>query len=522
MINMKRSKIFKLLAVLQILLFLSSCIDNQAPRGRKTSKERSGLTEEAVPTPEPTPEVIERPDGAFYLERDYCACQDKKSVILSGISCQSFCSGKTTTDPYLYLNTRISSEIEANSLYGGKLSGWCQAIIDQNADTPKCIIEATWGSEKIIIEEVSISAAGVVTAPLTKLDVDKTYSVKIVEQSSGASSADSIHIKRIDTSSTTDPEEPLKIDPIHQYRCVTRVKNTNTNGDIVYIASFFQHFYFTNKNKPPVLPPGRADQVYCHDITVSPNDSESQPRLQLVEGAINLWSQSDTRMHDQDADQQPDINKILADRYTAEGVAGNANTFAQLAWFFYPANGFDQETSGEVNTLPPAFSPLGFMMVPFVKSGTNEGYCPKQTDFIGPNKVYSLMADIVGGDTEGLYLGVKEKETYSYTDPQTNTTTTANGLDDFVLIREAILKQIWFYYDNSGMLIQPDETTVNNETIYFYYPPDTSNPYIKKAHQRTYTIRHPNDLSTANGSGIPTNVIPGDKRFGCIPAAGTN
>ena len=86
----------------------------------------------------------------------------------------------------------------------------------------------------------------------------------------------------------------------------------------------------------------------------------------------------------------------------------------------------------------------------------------------------------------------------------------------------AFLKKIWFYKEN-GTHFQPNDNTVAGKKVQFYWPADPDSPFIKKSHQRTYTVKRPDELS-CDGTNVQDNANdatntfpPHDKRIGCVP-----
>ncbi len=113
------------------------------------------------------------------------------------------------------------------------------------------------------------------------------------------------------------------------------------------------------------------------------------------------------------------------------------------------------------------------------------------------------MRDVVGVNTEGLYVAKKE------------------GQNTHMLIKESLLKSIWFFIEN-GAHIEPTNDTVTGKQVQYYWPPDPASPFLKKSHQSVYTIKAASELGNvsanqSSGQGIPTSYPPHDKRIGCIP-----
>ena len=56
----------------------------------------------------------------------------------------------------------------------------------------------------------------------------------------------------------------------------------------------------------------------------------------------------------------------------------------------------------------------------------------------------------------------------------------------------------------------------------FYWPPDITDPYVRKSTQEIYTVRSAEEIGTKEekGNGLQTSIRPPDKRYGCAPSIG--
>jgi hypothetical protein len=162
---------------------------------------------------------------------------------------------------------------------------------------------------------------------------------------------------------------------------------------------------------------------------------------------------------------------------------------------------------------------MGFFMQPWVNSQTGTGFCPGQIHYNGSDPVFRVMKEHIGVDTEGIFLA--EREALVIANPDG---TKATAPPDVMIIRENLLKKIWFYFEN-GRHFVPDDFSAANKTIMYYWPPDIQNPYTRKSTQYIYTVRSPENIGQAantggSGSGPSQSVKPPDKRFGCVPSLG--
>jgi hypothetical protein len=132
-------------------------------------------------------------------------------------------------------------------------------------------------------------------------------------------------------------------------------------------------------------------------------------------------------------------------------------------------------SSADGNSSPNAQPVLGFVMSPFVDPATNKSFCPTFADYNDPTSstAIQVMKDVVGIDTEGLYLGEKNVETAVIDG------TTITSPPDYIVIKESTLKQIWFYFENE-QAIAPNSITEGTKTLYFYYPPNFASLIFKE------------------------------------------
>lgn len=519
--------------LLAIVIVTTSCMDTggDSRKGRVPLKSNV-IVATATPTPTATPETPKRPgepgtSTAVFIQRNFCSCLAGKADILN--DCAAFCSGKNDASPTLYLYTKLGADIELNDKLKN-LRGWCTNQISDSTTTtgggaPQCnlMYDDGFGAKKIPLPAEAISASNSIKLDIKDLKINQTYVVYIQELTSGAKS-DAIHIRRINPPSAEVPNlGPLKITPISQFVCMYRGITPQTPP--LYDQAFKHHFYYVDQNLPPSLPAGNP-YVFCHDqIQYGEIDQPIFPRLELQPNFFKMWNETDSRFIDlmsYDAtgkvvstpNQQPDINDEIKEKLRQAGISSGANYFVYFEWLAYP---------GISN--PPR---LGYLMTPFIDPITYHATCPTQADYNSNSTLMRILKDTVGVDTEGIYIAQKEAECYT-----TRAGELKPALDDYMLIREGLLKKIWWYIKN-GVRTEPTESVFNSNTsISFYWPPDESSPYVQKSTQKLYTIRYTDELGTPNticGSPAPANapnstpptprttLRASDKRIGCIPA----
>ncbi len=448
-------------------------------------------------------EEVVRPSDAVIVKNNFCSCINGKPDITA--NCTSTCAGTNTTVATLSGSVTVTEQISLNTAFGspGTLSGWCTKEIDDGLVAPSCVLEVFDGSSTAQLPITVPNGSNTFSAVLTSLAFDKTYVARIVEAGSGSgASSSSFQFKRKEqTDDQTFPDGPLKIMPVSQYTCVTRSGKIE-NGDDLFNNAARVHYYFPSSDEPTAMPPGN-NFLICHDINLHGNtDSSLFPRLELIPQHFAVWDQSDIRFVDQNGDSQPDINTIVAQKLKEDhGVTQTTNIFSLFSWPNRP----------DSSATPPN---VGFFMTPWINPQTGRGFCPTDTEYNGTEPLFKVLKEVVGIDTEGIYLAEKEPELIDIDEEGT----AVQAPQDILIIREGLLKKIWFYYEN-GVYYTPNQTTAGQKTVRFYWPADTLNPHVKKSDQRLYTVRSPETIGAGGSStGLSSTLRPPDKRFGCVPA----
>ncbi|ATH07786.1 hypothetical protein BIY24_07440 [Halobacteriovorax marinus] len=442
---------------------------------------------------------ITRPTDEVFITKDFCACKSGVPDIIN--NCESFCSSQSVETPTLFVNTTLGPNIELNEELG-TLDRWCNAEISDGLTGPACFLEVYDGNGTTDLSVEIASGANSFKVNISSLALNKTYVATLKEKGSGSEAkSKSFQIRRIEYGTGDDNDEaPLKIMPISQYTCLTRA-GTQVDAGNLYENAARLHYYFASNNNPPSLPPGDPF-LFCHDVNRYGNDdSPLYDRLELIPQHMALWDLSDVRFADQNSDSRSDINETIQKRLLDDyGINKTINIFGLLTWPNMP--------NIEGNT-----PNLGYYMVPWIDPVSGRAFCPNQTNYNSDDKLFNILKEVIGVSTEGMYMAVKEAELLSNADNEPVLAPT-----DIMIIRENLLKKIWFYYENNQHYV-PDEITATQKTIHFYWPADVNNPYIRKSTQKIYTIRRPTELNVGSDqTGIPTTVSPPDKRFGCMPA----
>ncbi|MBI2520215.1 MAG: hypothetical protein HYV97_07350 [Bdellovibrio sp.] len=454
-------------------------------------------------------EEIKRPDKAVFVKNDYCACQNTTPLILN--NCLGYCSSKSTNgQKLLFVNVNLDPAIELNSSLG-TLKNWCTVEIGDGTVRPACKLELRDSSGTMLIDiKPEFIGNKNVTIDIQSVPKNITYVARILETSSGASS-DEFQIRVFDyVPASTPPTGPLKVMPASQYSCINRAGSSSTDG-YNWNQALRMHFYFAVNKSPPSLPPLSSGQTFCHDINIyGLNDSPIYPRLELVPQQFATWDESDPRFVDTDGNSKEDVNDEIQKRLLDEyNVTRTIRVFMLLRWPNVAPTG----SGGSTGPQPS----IGYVMQPWTSALTGRAFCPTQEHYNGTDPLFRVMKEFIGVDTEGVYLAEREP-----------LVVVANGgalqqaPQDVLLVRENLLRKIWFYYENGQHFI-PNDVTAGQKTIMFYWPPDIINPYVRKSTQYIYTVKAPSDLggqAASQGSGLQTSVKPPDKRLGCIPSLG--
>jgi hypothetical protein len=501
----KRFTIFitKILTLLMLCGVISSCQD--------TIPQRSTLTKGKSVQDGDEDKEFSRPNGAINFKTDFCGCKNGKPVTYG--NCASFCSNKNTNgQEVFYANFTVKESITLAGF--GNVHGWCTAVIEGDAQNPKCLIEAKDAQGTIkYLDAVPIAGSNSVTAVIDSLLYDKTYVLTLVESTSGAKS-DSIQTVKFSKDVALGSLGPLKNSPITQYACLVRQFSTDSvTGDIYYDSAYRLHFYFLPRIGVNPIPGGQADLI-CHDIfnpLYGPNDSATYPRFEERPGTFNLWDTMDPRFFDNDSNSKRDINEVIAQKTKNFGggtIDASKDFFSEFKWFGSPAL---EDSAGSAS----GEQTIGFFMAPWIDTANFRSYCLTSTQYNSTNPLFMALRDVIGVDTEGLYVGEKAPETVIGADGNPTT-----GLKDYILIRETDLKAVWYYIQN-GTYLAPTEANVKNVAVYFNYPLNKTTPFVKTSSQRIYKVKWAYELNQSSNSstanGVPTSVPPHDRKIGCIP-----
>ncbi len=502
-----------LIFILLLTATFISCGDN-IPRNRPILS----LGETTISPPEPEIEIDEgpsRPSGAVIISPDHCVCSAGKAVSI-GI-CDTFCSQKSRSDDptnYLYFDIELKPDITESSLKD--LSGFCNT---QNGEAVvrSCSLEAK-NQEGEIEQSFEIKPAPGQTSfrvDVSNLQENITYRISLVENVSQARST-TVQLRIASELKEDRVGGPLALMPVNQYTCMIRANADidQATGELYILDVNRFHFYFIPETRPEPLNATTIPSIYCHDIERYGTTPINSPLLEETTGVFSTWNKDDPRFYDLDGNQNMEIHDLLIQNLELQGkTVSDPSTFKlffELKW----QSGIDD---GDTNPTDPEqaeqaqvmASTLGYYMAPFIDDRSYKAYCPKKEHYYSSSTLFQAMRELVAVDTEGLYVGKQD------------------NVCDFLLVKESLLKKIWFY-EEAGQKIQPTDDTISGKKVQFYWPADVASPYIKKSHQRVYTVKSSSEMTCgttttteeslqASGDGVRTNIPPHDKRIGCIP-----
>ncbi len=419
---------------------------------------------------------------------DFCSCINGKSDIVG--SCDSFCALKPiSSNPVLYVNTLMGAEVLANPKLGN-LYNWCTVQLANDQTTPQCMLQV---SDGVNVQSLPISMSqnsNSFTANISTLAKNRTWIMKVVEQSSGAQSKESQFRRK---EQTAPQDGALKVMPINQYTCLTFGGKVNEAGEIIREGFARVFYYFPNNVIPAPMPPN-GGSIVCHDEQVhGQEDSVEYERLETIQGHLNLFDPGDLRFRVRPGSSKQEMNAILETRLLLEfNITATLDLFSLISF--------------PVSPRFPKGSSLGYVLFPFENPETGKAFCPKVADYSGHQPLFKLLGDYMG-DTEGLYLSESETVIPIHGGHRT--------IYNTMFVDETTLKASAFYIEN-GKKVRADENSLHEKTIYYYWPTSKVVDPLTASGRKLFTVKFANEI---NGN-LPSSIFSertSDKRIGCIP-----
>lgn len=268
---------------------------------------------------------------------------------------------------------------------------------------------------------------------------------------------------------------PLQIGSLNQFTCVSKIEDKK------------YHFYFV-----PFMPPFAQDPesiFFCHDwIQYGEYDSVTFPRYEEVQQAIIIWPSTNPLFYDNDGNGNIDVNDAIRQRTKLFGGSIPPNTK-----FFNSLNlpGNDNLYTRSGSNKNSAAHTMGF----WIDQQTFYSYCPNEAHYSSSNPIFRAIGEVLAVPTEGLYAGVE-----------------SGSKLDVILLRETDIKSVWFFMKNNHPSV-PNDQNVGHVPVYFYYPLDKVDPYVKKPNQKLYQVTSSNELGMDSNTSFPAH----DRKLACIP-----
>ena len=450
--------------------------------------------------------------GGWYIKNVAGSDNNTSSNTLINSYCKTYCNSKSEQNPMLYGKVKVGPDIQLNEKMID-LYGWCQAELADGVPSPSCnahFYGPNGEKAEVPLAPDNISGSNFKVMLTEAIRYGVQYIMRLeVKGPAGSQPAvsTSLNFIRKRYNQNDIVLGPLQIMPISQYSCLVRTGTyQNTTNEFYYLNAARLHYYYAANRKPSNLPPNERTYT-CHDFqTYGENDGPSIPRFELMSHHFSLWNSQDPRFQTLQGSESPRINTLIQnDLNELAGTSGNEiNLFSKFDYQVKPPTAENETTNAT----------LGYIMQPFINSRTNTPLCPTRDDYTSSTPLFKILGDYIGVDTEAIYFAEREPVRYlvheegSYSLKETPT--------DVLLIRESELKKIWFFYEN-GLPITADENASYNRTINFFWPPDYDYPLTKKAYQRVYTVKLPENIGKASTTETPAATSSRDKRYGCIP-----
>ncbi|MBT4791406.1 MAG: hypothetical protein HON90_07530 [Halobacteriovoraceae bacterium] len=484
-------KLFKKITAIVLPLFiLSGCIEVNLQQIKPEGiGYRSAIEPEETDEELQSGEITNRPSDAIILKNP-CLCLDQVAQNIG--NCTQVCKESSSVNsftPHLILETELTSAITNTDLFD--LAGFCSTQAGE-AEIASCYLEVIDEKRGITseFEVISYENSEVISIVADEFSEDHTYRLTLVERASGARSRST----QLRFFNEYRDFGPISLMPVNRFKCEYKIYSESIKSDDLAVYNIdTQYYFFSPPDRPDALRESSNSIVLCHNIEMSGTVPINSPLLDEQQSTFITWNKTDPLFYDINEDGKQEVYNIIGDEYkafTGMDLAPDFKLFYPLTW----RSGITD--NGSINQVE---SVLGYYMTPFLDDNTYKAYCPKQHHYYGRSDLFRSLRGVVGVDTEGLYIAKEQ------------------GADNYTLINEALLKQIWFYKSGEKHIV-PDDQTVAENKIEFYWPADTAEPFIKKKHQMTFSLKFISEVDTFYHMSESRQHYPAhDKRFGCIP-----
>lgn len=404
-------------------------------------------------------------EGLLKIRSDFCVCKDGQAVSYG--NCASYCSGQNTQGAeILFTSFNVVENKKYKTVYE-----WCTKRGTWDWKNPKC--EMSFTAEDGTITNVDINVHdNIVTADVSSLAYDKVQVFGLVETSSKATSDRAQLLKFDDISSVP---LPVQTSSFNQFSCISKQLQKK------------YHFYYAPYLVP--TPQGAGSTFVCHDVTkYGERDDALFPRLEDVQGAIGMWPNTSPHFYDNNGNGYLDVHDAI--RQQTKRFGGTIPMSTEFfTYFTLPGNETTYQQSGAQK------ASHGFVMKPFIDQATYNSYCLNESHYNSSTPLFQGIGEVLRVPTEGLYVAAE-----------------ISDASDFILLKESDIKSVWFYVKD-GHIKVPNDSNIARQTVYFYYPLDKVNPYVKKPNQKIYQVKSAEEVGMSTGNSYPSH----DRKIACIP-----
>lgn len=442
--------------------------------------------------PEPPTPVENRPSNDIKI-KSFCSCLNGKSDVIN--DCDQFCANAPMSNrPVLFVETILGAETATHPKLGS-LYKWCTTQLSGDSTTPQCMLNATDGTNEVMIPVTIKPTSNIFQADISTLKKNTTYLLKLVEAKTGTNAqSQEFQLRRKIQTFPGEELGALKVSPISQFTCFNFGGKTAPNGEVHrtnYVRSYY--YYPVNETPAPLPPiPGNGVSLFvCHDEQMYPgNDSVEYPRLEELPQHLAGWDKTDTRFM-RSSYGKMQINSLIEQKLLEEyNINANIDLFRLLSY----------KTPTSKNSFP-----LAYLLIPFSSPTSGKSVCPNETDYNSSNPLMNILGEFMT-ETEGIYLAEKEGETLGDSMVVYGT----------MLVRETTLLNYGFYIQN-GLKIKATPSDMHTKTIFYYWPASSMMDPLVQGNRKLFTVKHPDRLNGNVPEGIPTDIYTTDKRLGCIP-----
>lgn len=557
--NQTPALFFSFITTLILVTALPSCLSGLNHPERPSFNLDNYQTEEKQ-NAEASFQHPDRPDGLFSIKPSYCLCRAALPAMpTAGPHCQDICldagdsSNENTTSLIGQVEIKDTQLNDRYKEFKGELTRFCNLVLNEDEQNPRCYgrikkLNGTSQSEYSLVDpgaQISFLEDNRFQINFGREIRDgESYSFRIQAHSlytnpeTGEQQILTGHTDRIEF--TVDPDQesdeppaPLMVGTINRYHCLIPIISNDITEAVIK-----RHFIFDANNSPPPIPSSASKIISCHNKEKWGSVDESIFPRRGMEYAFRIWDQLDRRFYREQGSAENDsaLNRLIKEKLLKKhNITANGNFFKPFVVPSSPSVTVGSQTYSGTKR-------LGFYLPPIIGPQTDhQAICPSAEDLYRPpghskfDPVFSVLGEFIS-DTEAVYAALRVPRIFHpYGSGDSGSTTEVEGgsgngggapVDDILWINESLLKNIWFYKNDDGSIeyLNPESKNFSRlviKDLFFYWPPDSKFPTVKKDYQKTYEIKTIQEISEEiEGKNDETTIEEAphrDRRYGCIP-----